>query len=82
MLVLQRKIGESIFIGDSIEVVVIDASADKVKLAIKAPRSVSILRAELKEAVSSNQEASHASVQTISELQKLLFEQKDKEQEN
>jgi carbon storage regulator len=51
MLVLTRKRDESIIIGDDIEIVISEISEDKVKLAIKAPRSVKIFRKELIKAV-------------------------------
>lgn len=47
-LVVTRKKGESILIGDTIEVVVVDVRSNgQVRLAIKAPKDVVILRAEL-----------------------------------
>ena len=57
MLILQRKAGESLLIGDEIEVSVLSVEAGRVRLAIQAPRSVPILRSELKRAVTANQEA-------------------------
>ncbi|KDR94759.1 carbon storage regulator, CsrA [Peptoclostridium litorale DSM 5388] len=59
MLVLSRKKGESVIIDDNIEITVIDVSENgKVKLGINAPKSVSILRKEVKKAVESeNREA-------------------------
>ncbi|MCP4782796.1 MAG: carbon storage regulator [Fuerstiella sp.] len=47
MLVLSRKRGERIRIGDDITIVVTDICLTKVKLAIEAPRSIKILREEL-----------------------------------
>ncbi len=47
MLVLARKLNESIMIGDDIEVVVIDIKGDQVKLGIKAPRKVTVHRKEI-----------------------------------
>lgn len=47
MLALSRKKGESLFIGDDIEVVVVDVKGDQVRLGINAPRDLVILRAEL-----------------------------------
>ena len=41
MLILQRKAGESLFIGDEIEVSVLSVEAGRVRLAIDAPKSVS-----------------------------------------
>jgi carbon storage regulator len=47
MLVLQRKAGQVIRIGDDVEVVVLSVSGDQVRLGIEAPREVRVLRAEL-----------------------------------
>lgn len=57
MLILQRKAGESLLIGEEIEVSILSVEAGRVRLAIEAPRSVSILRSELKNAVAANREA-------------------------
>lgn len=47
MLVLSRKIGETIMIGDDIEVILTRIERDSVRIAIKAPQSVRIFRGEL-----------------------------------
>ena len=47
MLVLSRKVNETIFIGDDIQVFIADVRGDKVRLAIRAPKEVKILRSEL-----------------------------------
>ncbi len=47
MLILTRRIGEKLMIGDDIDVIVLDITSTQVKLGIKAPRSTSILREEL-----------------------------------
>ena len=54
MLILQRKSGESLFIGDSIEITVMSVDSGRVRLAIDAPRDFSILRSELKSAMRTN----------------------------
>ncbi|WP_066872246.1 carbon storage regulator CsrA [Clostridium mediterraneense] len=51
MLVLTRKKDEGIVIGDNIEISVVKIEDGSVKLAIKAPNDVSILRKELVEEV-------------------------------
>ena len=48
MLILQRKEGESLLIGDEIEISILSVEAGRVRLAIEAPKSISILRSELK----------------------------------
>lgn len=47
MLVITRKKGESILLGDNIEITVIKLDDGSVKLAISAPKDVRILRKEL-----------------------------------
>jgi carbon storage regulator len=49
MLILSRKVGERIIIGDGIEVVVQRVSGDRVTLGLAAPRDVKILRGELED---------------------------------
>lgn len=57
MLILQRKEGESLLIGEDVEVTVLSVDGGKVRLAIQAPKQVSILRSELKTAAATNREA-------------------------
>ena len=47
MLVLARRLNESIMIGDDIEIIVIDIKGDQVKLGVKAPRKVTVHRKEI-----------------------------------
>lgn len=47
MLILSRKVGESIRIGDDIEVIVSALDKNKVRLGIKSPRHIPIYREEL-----------------------------------
>jgi carbon storage regulator len=47
MLVLTRKSNQSIVIGDDIEVSVLGVAGDKVRLGIRAPRSVPVFRKEV-----------------------------------
>jgi carbon storage regulator len=51
MLILSRKINESINIGDKIEVSIIDIRGDQVKLGINAPRDVKVYRQEVYAAI-------------------------------
>lgn len=51
MLVLTRRIDESLTIGDSITVTILSIEGDKVKIGIKAPREITILRQEIYQAV-------------------------------
>ena len=51
MLVISRKIDEKIKIGEEIEIVVIGFDKNQVKLGIKAPKHITILRSELIEQI-------------------------------
>lgn len=51
MLILSRKLGEGVVIGDSVYVRVISIDKGNVKLGFEAPSHTLILRSELKEAV-------------------------------
>jgi len=51
MLVLSRKINEKIMIGDDIELIVVAIAGDNVRLGIKAPHDVKILRSEVYEEI-------------------------------
>jgi carbon storage regulator len=57
MLVIRRRPGESVLIGDNVEIEIIDATPSRVRLGIKAPSDVPILRKETKLAGELNQEA-------------------------
>jgi len=51
MLVLSRKKGEEIVIGDTMSVTIVDIRGDKVRVGIKAPREIPVHRREVKEAI-------------------------------
>jgi carbon storage regulator len=58
MLVLTRKPGQSIMIGDGVEVQVLSVAGEKVRLGITAPRDVSIFRNEVYDRIESEQGSS------------------------
>lgn len=57
MLILQRKPGESLVIGEDVRVSVVSVEGGRVRLAISAPPEVSILRSELLDAKLANQDS-------------------------
>ena len=57
MLILRRKAGESLMIGDEVRLTVMDIYEGGVRLAIDAPRSITILRSELLQAADANRDA-------------------------
>ena len=57
MLVISRRAGESIRIGEDVEIEVLDTGSGRVKLGIKAPRAVAVLRKEVWQTEDHNREA-------------------------
>ena len=51
MLILSRKIDESIILGDNVEIRILDIQDGRVKIGIEAPKEISIIRRELYEEV-------------------------------
>ncbi|HXG51804.1 MAG TPA: carbon storage regulator CsrA [candidate division Zixibacteria bacterium] len=51
MLILSRRPGESVAIGEDIVVTVLEASGNQVRLGISAPRAVPVLREEIYKAI-------------------------------
>lgn len=57
MLILQRREGESVHIGQDIEVTILSVENGRVRIAITAPTDVPILRSELVRAQAANQDS-------------------------
>src|SRR3954453_22094120 len=71
MLVLSRQRDETIMIGDDIEVTVVDIRGDKVRLGINAPKSISVHRKEVYDAIRrENREAAQVKPEDLSGLGK------------
>lgn len=69
MLVLTRKQGQSIVIGDGIEVFVVEVRGDQVRLGIQAPRSVPVVRREVLDQIrAENREAAQADTESLNAL--------------
>jgi carbon storage regulator len=72
MLVLARKKGEAIMIGDNIELIVLGVEGDNVRLGIKAPIEVDVFRKEIYSSIQhSNKEASEI-VMDMNDLSDIL----------
>jgi len=73
VLVLTRRPGESIMIGDDVVVTVLDVRGDVVRVGIKAPRSVQVHREEVyRELQRANREAASPSELAVEALSELL----------
>lgn len=81
MLILRRKKNESLLIGENIRITIIDCASDGVRLAIDAPKQISILREELSEAEQTNKTALSPDLHSVLKLQS-VFHHPAKEENN
>jgi carbon storage regulator len=80
MLVLTRKLGESIRIGDNVVVKIVDLDGRHVKLGIEAPRSIAVNREEIYERIQrENKAASTNRDQGVQNIAALLRQGKPEE---
>lgn len=75
MLILRRKEGESLHIGEQIKVSILSVDASgTVSLGISAPSDILILRSELQQAATANQDAANPASSIVRELEQSLRE--------
>lgn len=73
MLILGRKVGDSVLIGDGIKVVVLACDRGNVRLGIEAPSDVTILRGEIvSDVMEENQRAGAAGTESAQEWLKVI----------
>ncbi|MES0872538.1 carbon storage regulator CsrA [Sinimarinibacterium thermocellulolyticum] len=51
MLILTRRVGETVVIGDDIEITVLGVKGNQVRIGVKAPRDVAVHRQEILERI-------------------------------
>ncbi|WP_174728861.1 carbon storage regulator CsrA [Mesobacillus harenae] len=68
MLVLTRRNGETIKIGDDIEITVISSKNDQVKIGIKAPKNIEVFRKELFDQIQTENEQASKDVSSLIDL--------------
>ena len=73
MLVLTRRSGESVMVGDDVVITVLDTRGDIVRLGIMAPRSIQVHREEVyRELQRANREAASPSEMAVEALRRAL----------
>jgi len=82
MLVLSRKAGESLIIGDAVRVKILDVQGQQVRVGIEAPREIAIVREELhREVAAANRQAARADAASAATLASALLGRGDDGQE-
>jgi carbon storage regulator len=73
MLVLTRRAGESVMIGDTVTITVLEARGDVIRLGIQAPRDVQVHREEVyRELQAANREAASPTEDAVQAVTKML----------
>jgi len=77
MLILTRKVGEVIAIGDDVQVYVVDIKGSQVKLGIRAPRNIEVHREEIYLRIQEeNRRAAEVSMDVLTAAENLFWEKK------
>ena len=78
MLVLSRRINEHIMIGDEIEITVVDVKKDLVRIGISAPRTITVHRKEVYDAIQAeNLAAAQAQVADLDRIKTVFKSPED-----
>lgn len=82
MLVLTRKVGEGVVIGDNIKVMIVEIKGGGIRLGIEAPPDVKIHRQEVYDRIfRENQEAMQWSLADLNDLNELSAELADRKED-
>jgi carbon storage regulator len=73
MLVLTRRSGESVMIGDEVVITVLEVRGDVIRLGIRAPREIQVHREEIyRELQAANKEAASPTDEAVKALAELI----------
>jgi len=72
MLILTRKVGQAIIIGEGIEIKILEIVDGQIKLGITAPKNISVLRKELVEIKDENLKAATVDKEALSQLENFI----------
>ena len=72
MLILTRKVGQAIIIGENVEIKILEIVDGQIKLGITAPKNISVLRKELVEIKDENLKAASVNKEALSKIENFI----------
>ncbi len=82
MLILSRRLGESLTIGDEITITVVGVNGNQIRLGITAPREVRVLREEIYKAMHEENRAAATALDSGKRLEEVFQQVRGKTKEN
>jgi len=67
MLILTRRVGETLMIGDEVTVTVLGVKGNQVRIGVNAPKEVAVHREEIYDRIKREQETSHVAADNTSD---------------
>lgn len=68
MLIMRRRVGESVLIGDDIEIHIVEVGRSRVKIAIDAPKTIAVVAKEVHLTSETNRISAHVPASDLSAL--------------
>jgi carbon storage regulator len=68
MLILTRRVGETVMIGNDVTVTVLGVKGNQVRIGINAPKNVAVHREEIYERIKREQQGEHSDSNSVSEF--------------
>jgi carbon storage regulator len=75
MLILTRRIGETLMVGDDVTVTVLGVKGNQVRIGVNAPKEIAVHREEIYERIKKEKEQTHPKAQSPSEEESLEEEE-------
>ena len=82
MLILTRRVGETLIIGDDVIITVLGIKGNQVRIGINAPKEVSVHREEIYQRIQQEKNATPAAAVTVTEEKVKVTKTREKKEKN